>query len=187
MCDVVLDFECNYAEYRQKILRYLSRLVGEFDAEDLTQEVFVKINRALPGFRGESLLSTWIYRIATNAALDRLREPDFKRTVENNPPENFEVDERGFSDQDVWDDEDTPLPEQQVFRKQRSECYQDYIENLPLSYCTVVALSEMGELSAGEIAGMLGLSRDVVKIRLQRGRAKLLRELRKNCKAEGWL
>ena len=53
--------------------RYLKRIVGESDAEDLTQEVFVKIGQALEKFRGESQLSTWIYQIATNAAFDRFR------------------------------------------------------------------------------------------------------------------
>ena len=53
-------------------------MVGEFEAEDLTQEVMVRVSRSLPNFRGESQLRTWIYRIATNAAVDRMREPSFK-------------------------------------------------------------------------------------------------------------
>lgn len=67
------DFQAIHDEYRPKIVRYLSRLVGESEAEDLGQEVFIKVGKALQGFQGKSSLSTWIYRIATNAALDRLR------------------------------------------------------------------------------------------------------------------
>ncbi len=71
----IYEFNRIYEEYHAKLFRYLARFVGEDDAEDLTQEVFVKIHKALDNFRGESKLSTWIYRIATNTATDRLRSP----------------------------------------------------------------------------------------------------------------
>src|SRR3970040_1463702 len=67
------DFQSIHARFRPRVLRYLARLVGEAEAEDLTQAVMLKISAALPGFRGDSSVSTWIYRIATNAGLDRLR------------------------------------------------------------------------------------------------------------------
>src|SRR3990170_8809769 len=73
-----MDFDALYIRYRPGIVRYLSRIVGRHEAEYLAQEVFVKVGRGLPGFRGESRISTWIYRIATNAALDRLRKPSFE-------------------------------------------------------------------------------------------------------------
>ena len=78
----MLDFEKVYEEFHPKILRYLSRMAGEEAAEDIAQEAFTKIDRGLRGFKGESKLSTWVYRIATNAALDRLRSPALKRTFE---------------------------------------------------------------------------------------------------------
>ena len=52
------EFPAIYAEYRPKIVGYLRRLVGEADAEDVAQEVFVKVGKALEGFRGDSSLST---------------------------------------------------------------------------------------------------------------------------------
>jgi RNA polymerase sigma-70 factor (ECF subfamily) len=70
-----LEFQKIYDTYQPKILRYLTRMVGESDAEDLTQDVFVKVNKALGDFRGESKVSTWLYRIATNVAMDRMRSP----------------------------------------------------------------------------------------------------------------
>src|SRR5512147_1627213 len=74
-----LDFAEIYDSYQPKILRYLSHFIGESDAEDLTQETFVKVHRSLGSFRGASQLSTWIYRIATNTALDKMRHPSFQR------------------------------------------------------------------------------------------------------------
>ena len=54
--------------------------MGRSEAEDLTQEVFVKVHQALPKFRGDCKVSTWVYRIATHAAFDRLRSPSFRGT-----------------------------------------------------------------------------------------------------------
>ncbi|MFC1765496.1 RNA polymerase sigma factor, partial [Planctomycetota bacterium] len=68
-----LEFSEVYNEFHDKLNHYLERIVGCNDAEDLTQEVFLKINRGLKDFKGNSSLSTWIYRIATNAALDKVR------------------------------------------------------------------------------------------------------------------
>ena len=193
MNELSLDFLEIHTEFRPKILRYLTRMVGEYEAEDLTQEVFVKISRALTTFRGESKLSTWIYRIATNAAMDRLRDPSFKHQLQAESlslppnPEGSNVREEEVVDRNVWTGEAAVSPEQELFLRERSDCYQDYIENLPLNYRTVVALSELEELAVSEIAVILGLSPDVVKIRLHRGRAKLLKELRAHCKPEDWL
>jgi RNA polymerase sigma-70 factor (ECF subfamily) len=82
MDDSELEFQKIYDAFQPKILRYLIRLVGENEAEDVTQEIFVKVSQALENFRGESKLSTWLYRIATHAALDRLRSPSFQRIVQ---------------------------------------------------------------------------------------------------------
>jgi len=78
MADSLMEFNAIYVRYHPKIVRYLARFVGRHEAEDLSQEVFVKVGRSLARFRGESRISTWIYRIATNAALDRLRKPSFQ-------------------------------------------------------------------------------------------------------------
>lgn len=56
-----LGFQKIYDDFHLKILRYLRRLVGEHESEDLTQEVFVKVSQGLKDFRGGSKLSTWIY------------------------------------------------------------------------------------------------------------------------------
>ena len=60
MSDAQLDFQKIHDDFRPRLQRYLARLVGEFEAEDLTQEVFLRISRALPTFRGDSQLHTWI-------------------------------------------------------------------------------------------------------------------------------
>ena len=178
-----LEFEKVHETFRSKIHRYLARLVGEQEAEDLTQEVFVKVNRALDTFRAESQLSTWIYRIATNTAVDRMRKSSFRQGAGQLPFDDTNETES----KDLWTGEETPSLEQQLLRIERNECFMDFVQNLPANYRTVVVLSELEELKNSEIADILGLSLDVVKIRLHRGRTRLLQELKAHCKAEDWL
>ncbi len=187
MQDTARDFQKIQDEYRPRTQRYLTNMVGDYEAEDLTQEVFARIYRSLKSFRGESKLSTWIYRIATNAALDRLRDPAFKMEALSAPPDGSEPDELELQDQGMWTGDATPALEQQVFHKQRFDCYCDQLKDLPPKYRTVVALRELEELAASEIADILGLSLGAVKIRLHRGRLKLLQQLKAHCRPEDWL
>ena len=187
MSDAQLDFQKIHDDFRPRLQRYLARLVGEFEAEDLTQEVFLRISRALPTFRGDSQLHTWIYRIATNAAVDRLRASSFKYALPAALPDDPDTGEFELEDRDVWTGEPASSPEEQVFHDEKVTCYCDFIENLPENYRLVVALNQLGEFSAKEIAAMLGLSLEVVKIRLHRGKARLLQELKAHCNAEDWL
>ena len=69
-----VDFNTVYSAFYPRILRYLARLVGPDEAEDISQEVFIKISRSLGNYRGEGI-SSWVYRIATNAAMDRSGAP----------------------------------------------------------------------------------------------------------------
>jgi RNA polymerase sigma-70 factor (ECF subfamily) len=174
-------FDQIYEDFRPKIHRYLTGMVGELEAEDLTQEVFVKLNQALRSFRGESKLSTWIYRIATNAALDRLRSPKFQETVSFSEAEQAANGEMEIKDRNSWTGEQIPLVEQQVYRKEMSECVQSYIRILPEMYRAILVLSHLEELGNQEIADVLGISLETVKIRLHRARALLRREMAEKC------
>ena len=188
MDDHELEFQKIYDDFYPKILCYLARLVGEQEAEDLTQEVFVKVNRALEDFRGECKLSTWLYRIATNAALDKLRSPSFQqRTLNQLSYDSLEESEAEIDDREAWREEETPSVEQQVMRNERVQCFGNFVEHLPVNYRTVVVLGELEGLTNHEMAEILGLSLNGVKIRLHRGRARLLQELKAYCKAEDWL
>ena len=179
MTDDELEFQKIYKTFQPKIFRYISRLAGEHEAEDLTQEVFIRVSQGLKTFRGESQLSTWIYRIATNAAVDRLRSPSFQLTT----PKSFLSDSTGEDEEqkDVLTGEKTPSAEQQLIRKEMNECIRDFVENLPENYRTVVVLSKLEQLKNDEIAEILGVTLDTVKIRLHRARARLKKELETHC------
>jgi RNA polymerase sigma-70 factor (ECF subfamily) len=168
--------------FRPKILRYLTNVVGWRDAEDLTQEVFVKVNHALKAFRGESQLSTWIYRIATNVALDKLRSPSFRQRGQKSlSDESIAEAPIEIMDKDAWTGEKKPSLETSLIRKEMNACIRGIVEKLPENYRTVVVLSELEGFKDDEIAEILGVSNQAAKIRLHRARARLKKELEIHC------
>lgn len=173
------DFDEIHASYRPRICRYLTRLVGPSEAEDLTQEVFVRVSRGLSGFKGAAKLSTWIYRIATNVAADRLRSRSFRETQ---PEKVGPHDEEPVEDVDALPDDKSPSIERQLMRERMSSCVHDYINTLPENYRAIVTLSEIEGMTNQEISEVLGLTLDAVKIRLHRGRAKLKEKLETGCR-----
>jgi RNA polymerase sigma-70 factor (ECF subfamily) len=171
------DFSTIYDNYYQKIIQYLSRISGPREAEDLAQEVFDKISRKLTGFKEKSKISTWIYRIATNTAIDRSRSAAAKHATEHIPMENG----ADYDPQGGLEDRKPPSTDQLVIQKEMNECINEYIDTLPTDYKTVIILSEQEGLSNKEIAEILDISLDNVKIRLHRARAKLKAILNEAC------
>ena len=92
-----LSIESLHEKYGERIHRYLERLVGTTDAEDLAQDVFEKAQRAVGTFRGDSRVLTWLYRIATNAAIDRLRTAGRHVDVCNGSPLSEDHSARHFT------------------------------------------------------------------------------------------
>lgn len=175
--EIKADFQNIYTEYRPKIVNYLRRLVGEHEAEDVAQEVFVKVNKALSGFRGKSSLSTWIYRIATNAAIDHLRKPSSgqKAGIQGGSEYN------GSSVDDDTVDDSTPALDTLLIRKNMDDCIRGIVDSLPQNYRTVLVLAEFEGLTNAEIAEVAGISLDTVKIRLHRARTRLRKEFEAKC------
>lgn len=160
-----LDFQTIYEIFQSQIYRHVTRIVGAQDAEDVTQEVFAKVNRELSRFRGESQLFTWIYRIATNAAWDWLRSPSFQRTV---------LIEAGAPDK-------APSVEEHLVRMETNQCIRYFVDCLPVNYRTVLVLIELEGLKNREVAEIFGVSLGSVKINLHRAKAKLKKELDTHC------
>jgi RNA polymerase sigma-70 factor (ECF subfamily) len=173
----LLRFQAVFDEFQPKILRYVSNLVGESDAEDVTQEIFIKVSRALADFRGESKLSTWLYRIATNVAIDRMRSPVYQNKTSTIAEEG--VDD--LDDRNIWTGEKIPILEWQVVRRELADCLQEYIRKLPENYRIILTLSDFEGLSNQEVADILGVTIGTVKIRLHRARERLKKDLIVNC------
>jgi RNA polymerase sigma-70 factor (ECF subfamily) len=174
----IQNFHKIYSEYYPRIVGYLRRIVGEAEAEDVAQEAFVKVSKALDGFRKDSRLSTWIYRIATNAAMDHLRS---RSSLKKAPEESFGEEERESEDKNIWTGETKPSIEKSLIRGQMNDCIRGIVEKLPANYRVVITLSELEGLTNSEIAEILQISLDTAKIRLHRARAKLKAELETQC------
>jgi RNA polymerase sigma-70 factor (ECF subfamily) len=169
-----MDFDAIYREYQPRIFRYLSQLTCEADAHDLTQAVFLKVSRSLESFRGDSSLATWLFRIATNTARDfadsalaRQREGEYL------PEEPAELEALAVAPE--------PHAEDQLLRQEMNDCIQEMVRDMPENYREVVVLSEFAELSNAEIAEVLGITLDAVKIRLHRGRKALRTQMECQC------
>lgn len=168
------DFDSIYKEFQPRIRRYLNNIACESDALDLTQTVFLKVSQSLDSFRGESSLSTWIYRIATNTAHDHALSSLSKQKGR----------EQLFDEDSSIDDlPDTAFPgsERDYIRQEMNACIRGVINQLPENYRTVLLLSEFEELTNSEIAEILEISIDTVKIRLHRARAALRKAMECQC------
>jgi RNA polymerase sigma-70 factor (ECF subfamily) len=176
------EFRRIHETFHPKVLRYLTRLVGESEAEDLAQTVMLKVSDGLPGFRGEASLSTWIYRIATNAALDRLRRSHPGQAEVQGTLQAVETEPGIDSDLESFPLEaHSPSVEATAIREEMNACVREFIARLPENYKTVMLLGELEGFKNAEIAEILEVSLDTVKIRLHRARERLRKELQAGC------
>ena len=161
-------FEKDY----QRIFRYIMSMVRDtVEAEDLTQETFLRAYHRRDSLREAGAQTAWLYRIATHVCLDRLRQ--YARRA----PRESETD---LDEVDVAEP-DRPSLQQTLEQDDMSECVQGYLNHLSDSYRAVILLYDMHELSAPEIAQLLGQSLATVKIRLHRARLKLKAALQAGC------
>ena len=178
MNESMLDFQQIYTTFKPKILGYLSRLAGQEEAEDLCQETFLKVEKGLSEFRGEAQLSTWVYRIASHVFHDHLRSRSFKQQHCEQPPD---LDDNLLEDRAPLSQEPKPQVDQQVIRAEMNSCIRGYIDQLPERYREVLLLSEEEGFKNREIAEILQISIDNVKVRLHRARAQLKETLQDHC------
>lgn len=170
-----LTFTQIHEEYRPRIQRYLARLVGPLDAEDLTQLVFVRVSQALPDFRGDSSLATWLYRIARNAAADWRRSTSRMARMQ----EELLAASAGARDAEL--DAAAASADEALIRREVQQCLRGVIAKLPDSYRDVLALRELDGLPTAAVAEALGVSLAAVKVRLYRARERLRDVLAANC------
>ena len=150
------------------------------DAEDVVQESFQQAFIHLKNFNGDSRFSTWLSRIAINAALMRLRKEHRKRDVSLD--ESAEIDESSSR----LDVEDQGLnPEQLYAQKERQRILSEAMKELTPGMRKAIELRELGERSTEETARIMGISAAAVKARVFHGRRKL-RERLKHYFASAW-
>ena len=166
-------FEELVARYQARVYRLACRLTGsEGDAKDVLQETFLAVHRGLPAFRGESRFSTWLYRIATNAALMQ------RRARARRPTESLEAflprfDADGRHAAEPADLLAASRADERLDRKLLAEKARAGLERLPDIYRDAFVLRDLEEMSTSEVAVLLRIDPAAVRQRVHRARMML--------------
>lgn len=171
-------FETLVLRYQDRIYNLILRLIGNREeAEDLTQEAFLKAYRALAGFQRHAGFFTWLYRIALNTCFSRGRQLSRKKLVETTSLNGWATP--GDADGPRRQLESAaPSPESLVGKREIQGRVQEAIANLPEEYRAVVLLRDMEGLGYEEISAVLGTTGAAVKSRLYRARLVLAEKLK---------
>ena len=160
----------------QMALRYMK---NREDAEEVTQDVLVKVYRKIDKFRGDSALSSWIYRITFNTAMSRLRTHRKERAAD------AERDRSAAARGQDWAEAPIPrqpadwshMPDEELMRRQLREAVADALPQLPEIYRVPVVLRDIEGLSTEEASRRLRVKDQTLKPRLHRGRVMLRQQL----------
>ena len=154
------------ARFQNRIYRFLVRLTrSPDDALELTQETFLHAYQALARWKPDARLSTWLFRIARNQALDRLRRA---RHVQFVPLDELLTSQLPAS---------SPTPDAALQARQRITALEAALAQLSLEHREILLLRDIEDLSYDDIAQVLGISLGTVKSRIARARAGLLQHM----------
>jgi len=143
------------------------------DADDLTQDVFIQAYQSLSAFKAESAFSTWLYRIAVNASLNRIRHSKKKSVLQYF--KNISVGEK--DPEDIFLYEASENPEEILIRKEHSGWLSNALDSLPESQRTAIVLSKYDDLPQKEIAEIMNISEGAVEALIQRAKKNLRKKL----------
>lgn len=163
-------FEEIVLRHQDAIYNLCRRILGNpHDAEDAAQDVFVKAYKALPGFRPNASLSTWLYRIAVNTCIDYKRRPVFE-PIDGTPEEGSVLHEPASED---------PSPERLAESRQTNHALWAAMGRLSVKLRASIILRELYGLSYEEIAETMNVSVGTVKSRIARARLEIIEAMKK--------
>lgn len=160
--------------YKDKVYQLCYRMLGNaHEAEDMAQEAFIRAYVNISRFNTDLKFSTWLYRIATNLCIDRIRKkkPDYYLDAEVAGTDGLTM----YSQIPA----EVKKPEDELEGMELQELIQQEILKLPEKYRTVIILKYIQELSLNEISEILDMPLGTVKTRIHRGREALRQQLRK--------
>jgi RNA polymerase sigma-70 factor (ECF subfamily) len=160
--------------YKDKVYQICFRMLGNrHEAEDIAQEAFLRAYVNISSFNQERKFSTWLYRIATNLCIDRIRKkkPDYYLDAEIPGTDGLNMYSQIAAS--------GKTPESEVEGMELQETVQKEISALPEKYRSVIILKYLEDLSLNEISEILDMPLGTVKTRIHRGREALRKQLRK--------
>jgi len=148
------DSESIWKQYHGQLHRFIAnRVQGPSIADDLLQEVFVKIHQRIRTLVDDTRIQSWLYQVTRNAIIDYFRSQRPREAI----PEDISI----------------PETRQNTTLLELAECIRPMVESLPQAYREAMVLSELKGLAQKEVAEKLGMSLSGAKSRVQRGRVKL--------------
>ena len=161
-------------DHQRMVYQLALHLLGDAqEAMDVSQEVFLRVFRMLPQFRGQSTLRTWIYRIVVNQASNRQRW--WRR---RHRAQQVAWDDHTSAHGEVAESRNFAMPDRVLQQRETSERVWGALDALPFDQRTVIVLREIDGLSYEEIADSIGVAVGTVKSRLARARESLRTALR---------
>lgn len=158
--------------YKDKVFHIAYRMLGNsHEAQDVSQEAFLRAYTNIESYDENRKFSTWIFRIATNLAIDRIRKkkPDFHLEDKVGGTENLDYYSQFASSEE--------LPEDQIVKLEMQQWIQEEIMHLPPKYRAAIILKYLEDMSLKEISEILNLPVATVKTRIHRGRETLRKRL----------
>ena len=168
-----------YRDNKDRIEGFIRRMVRDRAlAQDLTQETFIRAQKGLKDFRGESNPLTWLFRIANNLCLDHFRKEKGRGVM----IDFFDyLNHRDHGVEESGKDEENGQQVHLLEQREMSECVQEFVDRLPETYRSVMVLYYLEGFSIDEIAGILSTSSVSVRVRLHRAREELRILLEEGC------
>ena len=168
------EFRQILIEYQNRVYNQSYRMLGNReDAEEATQDIFLKIYQSFDTFRGESKLSTWIYRITSNVCISRLRKKQLDLKSLDAP---FEAEEKSLAD--IIPD-DSPNPEEYLENEETAKMVRNQVKSLKAEWAMAITLYHFEDLSYQEIAEIMDIPTATVATYILRGRNQLARQIMK--------
>ena len=163
--------------HKDRVFSLCYRFLGDYqEAEDSSQDVFVKVYTSLKRFRFESSFSTWLYRIVFNTCMNKLNSLKYRFAKGSVSLKDLENRREGAQEREIRDD--GPTPAMELERKERMELIQEAINSLPPRQKVAVILRDIQGLSYEEIADITGWNIGTIKSRIARARLGLRDRLR---------
>jgi len=168
-------FDYLVEKFRRPIISFMYRTThNQATAEELAQEVFLRVYRSREGYEASAKFTTWLYRIATNLAVNNARDTKHERAEAQVSLD--EPDEESGSTMDVADSR--PTVEQEILRNERMKAIRNVVEALPERQRMAVLMHKYQNMDYKEIAGVLKLSESATKSLLFRAYESLRESLK---------
>jgi RNA polymerase sigma-70 factor, ECF subfamily len=167
-------FELLFAKHTRPVINFAYRFVRNREiAEDLAQEIFMRIFEGASGYEAQAKFTTWLYKIATHVCLNEIRKPHFKAKLHSAPAEVSEDHDSASFRNEIANESENRLERQAI-----ANALKQALEQIPQKQRTAFFLNKYQELPYGEVAEVMNLSEKAVKSLIHRAKETLAAKLK---------